>query len=257
MGEVKITIHISKPLGWVNNFPDSVWNFSQWFLIRDSPTLLIQMILELNQPCMEPFVPATDLKVIIACAGATDAGRVCGVLERVGRNCETEGRLIYSWWSFDDLAIASTRKLAVMEAAASDMIVIAIHERDELPEEVIDWLGRCVAIAGFHPKGLVALLDFDRVKKNVSQVIISRLKEVAEWGRMDFFANGTKGELQAAPTGGTLPPPGNSSRPKRTGATRIAGRSLKVPAQLSGTCKQGEQVLQDPRPHPMDKHGYT
>ena len=169
------------------------------------------MRLELNQPFMEPFEPAKDLKVVIACESSTAAGRVCGVLERIGRNCATDGRLIYSWWNFDGLSIASLRKLAAMEAAAANMIVIAAHDREELPEVVVNWLNQCVAMTEFHPRALVALLDLDTAKKKISRAIISQLKKVAEWGQMDFFANGTEGELEAALTEGLVLPLGNSS----------------------------------------------
>ena len=58
---------------------------------------------------------------------------------------------------------------------------------------------------------LVALLDLDTAKKKISQVIISQLKKVVEWGKMDFFANGTEGELEAALSEGLVLLPGNSS----------------------------------------------
>ncbi len=194
----------------MRNAPGHDWGFTQWFFAWDRPKLW-PVKLELNQPFMQPFEPAKDLKVVVACESSKAAGRVCAVLEVIGRNCEMEGRLIYSWWNFDGLTVAALRKLAAMEAAAANIIVIAAHDQEELPEEVINWLNQCLAMTEFHPRALVALLDLDTANKKVSQVIISQLKKVAEWGQMDFFANGTEGELEAALSEGLVLPLGNSS----------------------------------------------
>jgi hypothetical protein len=52
------------------------------------------MKLVLNHPSMEPFEPAKDLKVVVACEGSTNAQQACALLERVGRDSEGEGRLV-------------------------------------------------------------------------------------------------------------------------------------------------------------------
>jgi hypothetical protein len=57
------------------------------------------MTMELSQPCIAPFEPTKDIRVTIACEGAGAAAHVYGVLERIGHNCATEGRLIYNWWT--------------------------------------------------------------------------------------------------------------------------------------------------------------
>lgn len=150
---------------------------------------------------MGPFDSAKDMRVVIACENSTAAAQACAVLERIGGNCEAKGRLIYSLWNFDLLAVTALRKLAIREAAAADMIVIAAHDRAELPEEVMDWLNHYLALGDYHSKALVALFDLDTQKKGASQGIISQLKQVAEWGRMDFFANGTEVELDGADRG--------------------------------------------------------
>lgn len=187
--------------------------------------------MELNQPFMAPFEPAKDMRAVIAGEGSADAAKVCAVLERIGRDCQTEGRLIYSWWNFDGLTITALRKLAALEAAAADMIVIAVRDREELPDAVVNWLSQCLAMAEFRPRALVALLDAENGKEGASNVIISQLKKVAEWGQMDFFANGSEGGLEAALHEGLVPPLGNSSGRRETRGARIAGRSLRGAAQ--------------------------
>jgi hypothetical protein len=138
--------------------------------------------------------------------------------------------LIYSWWNFDGLTIGALRKLAAMEAAGADMIVIAARDREDLPEAVVSWLSQSLTMADFRPRMLVALLDLDTGNKGSSNVIISQLKQVAEWGQMDFFANGTERELEAALTDGLVPPLGNSSGCMDTRGGRIAGRSRNATA---------------------------
>src|ERR1017187_5882789 len=68
------------------------------------------MKLVLDQPCMNPFDPTTDLRVLIACEDSAAAGQACAVLECLGRNCEPDGRLIYQWWNFEVLAITLLRR---------------------------------------------------------------------------------------------------------------------------------------------------
>jgi hypothetical protein len=227
---------LGKALDGVCDLPGHDWNFSQlsWRrgLANDSCMKLV-----LNLPCMEPFEPTKDLKVLIACQGSIAAERVCAMLTRVGRNCGVEGRLIYTWWPFDSLAVTSLKKLAAIEAAAANVIVIDAQDQEELPEVVIDWCSKWLAMADYQPKALVALCDSDTPKKGVTQVVISQLKQVAEWGQMDFFANGSEVELEAALTEGLVPPPGHSARSRETGATRMAGRNRNVPAQPPVTCK--------------------
>ena len=181
---------------------------------------------------MEPFEPAKDLKVVVACEDSSAAGRVCTMLKRIGHNCHAEGRLIYSWWNFDGLTIAALKKLAAMEAASANMIVIAAHDRAKLPEEVLDWLSQCLTVSDYRPKkALVALFDLDTTKKGGPHSILSQLKKVAEWGQMDFFANGTEVELEAALTEGLVPTPGYSPWRTDARAIRIAGLSRNVPTQ--------------------------
>ena len=174
---------------------------------------------------MKPPEAAKDLQVVIACEDLTDADQVFSLLERIGRNCETKVKLVYNWWNFDGLTITTLRNLAAMEAAAADIIVIATRDLEELPEEIIDWLSQCQDVADFHPRALVALLNLNLAQKKVSQFVISQLKRVAEWGQMDFFANGAEGKLEAALTEGLVPTSGNSSGRTERRITRIAGRS--------------------------------
>lgn len=166
------------------------------------------MQLVLNQPNMEAYKPGDDLKVVVACESSKNAETACALLARLAHNNEAEGRLIYSWWNFEVLAIGSLRKLAAGEAAAADMIIIAAQDGPKLPEEIIDWMSLWLATGEQRCRALVALLDSAAPKAGVAAGIGSQLKKVAELGLMDFFAKGTEAKLEAALKRGAAPPSG-------------------------------------------------
>jgi hypothetical protein len=153
------------------------------------------MELVLNQPGMEPFEPAKDLNVVIACEDPAIAGHACAVLERIGRKNKAEGRLIYRWWNFEVLAIAALQKVAVSEAVAADMIVIAARDGKRLPKAVNDWMRQWLATGEHHRRGLLAVLVTDPDMPRGSENMLSRHKKVAAEGRMDFFAKRLEGDL--------------------------------------------------------------
>jgi len=150
------------------------------------------MELTLNQPGMEPFEPGKDLKVVMACEDSAAARRAGELLARLGHHSQAEGRLIYSWWNFDVLAIASLRKLAAGEAATAGMIIIAAHDGPKLPAGVADWTRRWLAMKAQPSRALVALLDARPAKNPTEPGIVSQLKQVAASGHMDFFATHVK-----------------------------------------------------------------
>lgn len=159
------------------------------------------MILALNQTGMDPFEPGRDLKVLVAYERMADGMRACRLLERVGLDSGAEGRLICSWWKFEALAKTPSRRLAAIEAAEAGMIVFAATDAAELPEQIIDWISRALAKGEYHPRALVALLGSDPARNGHSPGLLEQLKKMALLGQMNFFANGGKGELEAALTG--------------------------------------------------------
>jgi len=200
------------------------------------------MELELNQPSIAPFAPGKDLKVVVACEDSAAAQQVCELLARIGHNSGPEGRLIYSWWNFDVLAIAQLRTLAAEEAAAAGMIIIAARERPNLPVGVVDWIKRWLDLRQERGGALVAVLDSDRTKPEVSEGILLQLKKSAALGQMDFFVTRAKeARAEERRTGRNMPgTPGNLSKRMiiNTCATRIAGRRGSIPTELFDTYQQ-------------------
>lgn len=150
------------------------------------------MILGLNSPNEAPYEAGKDFSVVIACEDSSTAPSACEVLELVEQNLNHEGRLFYQWWNFEVLAIPSLRELAAVETATADMIVVDLHEGRELPGIVTDWMKQWLAIRNQRPGALLAVVDSDRKKPDVSQGILSELKQAAALGHMDFFVSRAK-----------------------------------------------------------------
>ncbi len=138
---------------------------------------------------MEPFDPTMDVRVLIACEDSTTAGPACGLLESLGHDCGPDGRLIYRWWNFEVLTIATLREMASREAAKADVIVLTIQHARRLPREVADWMKRCFELRDGRRGALVALLDANFSPTDISGGIGLQLRELAASGNLDFFAS--------------------------------------------------------------------
>jgi hypothetical protein len=198
---------------------------------------MLRMELVLKHPNDGPIQGIKDVVAIVVCEEPATAPRACALLSRVGRNAGTEGRLIYSWWTFGVLASASLRQLAASEAAAADMVIIATREGPGLPESIKAWISQWLATGEYHhrPRALVALLEPGEKQNGSSQGVLAELKGLAEADGVDFFANGVDVGWEAKLARELVPPPGDSSECPRGWGTRIAGRSGRVPAETAGT----------------------
>jgi hypothetical protein len=153
------------------------------------------MKLVFKNPNEAPYEPGKDLSVVISFPDSTTAERANEILQQLGRNLKgEEGRLFHQWWNFEVLAFTSLRELAAAEAAAADMIIIGVHDEEELPETVADWMKRWLGLRKDHPGALVALLDAEPEKVNGSEGILSQLKQAAAMGQLDFFATRAREE---------------------------------------------------------------
>ena len=159
--------------------------------------------LALNSPIEAPYEAGKDLSVVISCADASTVAPACEALEIIGRFLKGRGRLMYRWWNFEVLTVASLRKLAASEAAVADLVIISTHEGRKLPREIADWINQWLRLRKQRPGVLMALIDSDTTRKENSPGVLSQLKKVAKLGRLNFFPNGTKGFLRAALAEGT------------------------------------------------------
>ena len=146
------------------------------------------MELVLNQEGMEPFESAKDLKIFVACEDPDLAGQACAFLDKLRRTNKAKGRLIYSWWNFEVLTLTAFQDQAVSEAVAADMIVFVARERSKLPKAVADWISLWLTTGACRRRALVAVLVSDPASKGASRRLISKLRQIAAMGRMDFLA---------------------------------------------------------------------
>ena len=195
------------------------------------------MELVLRHPDNGPIEPTKDLVAVVVCEEPMTAPRACALLKRVGRQSGSEGRLLYSWWTFGVLASASLRQIAASEAAEADMVIIAAREGPGLPQSIKDWISLWLATGEYHPRrrALVALLEPDKAANGASRGVVTELKHLAEADDIDFIANGEDVGCEAVLARGSVPPPGNSTWWANPSATSIAGRTGAGPAAARAT----------------------
>ena len=111
---------------------------------------------------------------------------------RVGEFCQNLTRqlgkspeLSKGMWLFSELRSTQLRGMAASEAAAADLIIIAVHHQESLPEEVNDWIHMWLDQKSKKPSVLVAL--FDTVYQGDSTSMHAYLKDVARQGNMEFL----------------------------------------------------------------------
>jgi hypothetical protein len=139
------------------------------------------------QTGMKIFGSKKVVRVVVACEDAVSAARASLVLDRIEGNFEAKGRIIYSLWNYEDLAIAALKKVAAFDVAAADVIAFAVHDGSQLPEEVIDWISEWLAMGTLHSRALLAIVDSDTKKNGASRATLSQLRKVAELGEMGFL----------------------------------------------------------------------
>ena len=188
--------------------------------------------LELKGMENTPYEPGRDFNVMVAFDDDVTARRADNFLGMLAQHLKEDGgRLLHQWWNIDVLAFTSMGELAALEAAAADMIVLAIHDVDELPCEVAVWMKRFVDRRKGRPGALLAMLESDPGKLEVSQGVFSQLEQAAALGQMDFFATrvraGRNGERHDCRAEGSV---GEGEE----GMTRVA---IETAAQFVKLCK--------------------
>jgi len=136
-----------------------------------------------------PYEPGRDFSVMITFdddVTAKKADEVLGMFEQNLR--EEQGRLFHQWWNTDVLAFTSMGELAALEAAMADMIIVAIHDAQELPEMVAVWMKRFLERRKDRPGALVAILASGPEMPDASQGVLSQLRQAAALGHLDYFA---------------------------------------------------------------------
>ena len=211
------------PLGALNAAPTVNWIQPQLF--REARRNKVSaMELVAKHPENRPFDPTEDMLVVVACEDVTTASQACALLKRVGSNAGTQGRLIYSWWTFSVLNNAQLRQFAAAEAAEADLVLIAAREGPTLPEPLKEWAQLWLTSdpAKFRSRALVAYLESSDTDAGVTSGVLSELRDFARVGGLDFFANGDK--VPSAVVGEQYRRPAVSGVEQRRCDTATAGR---------------------------------
>ncbi len=130
-----------------------------------------------------------DINVLVAYEDFAAGCRAMALLKRVGSQCGGPGRLIHMMWRFDVLSDPCYLELAVSEALAADIIIIAMREGRGLPQKVRNWIARWLLMKEDRPLALAASLDHDREKTSDQVCVLPYLAKLAHYGKMQFFSN--------------------------------------------------------------------
>jgi hypothetical protein len=90
-------------------------------------------------------------------------------------------------WRLDLLGEPLLAEQAAIEAAAADVIILALHGRNELRAEARDWLSRWLHHKENRPYALAALLDPEPARPVSDNPVVDYLKRVAEAANADLF----------------------------------------------------------------------
>jgi hypothetical protein len=119
-------------------------------------------------------------------AAGKRAKETCDVL---GENLGVDWKLETDLASFKSLSVPKLRRIAAVEAAKANILIIACQD-GQLPPGVKQW-ARMMLSQGIGPMALVALLSVGR--DNAAKTYLA---EVANEGRMQFFS-----QFESAPPG--------------------------------------------------------
>ena len=130
------------------------------------------------------------IKVLVAYDNFSSGCRAMEMLNRLARRGAAAGVLTHTMMRFDLMADAMFFELAVSEAMASDMVVIATMETRELPQRVQDWVVQWLLRREDSPQVLAAIFAENWTTMNGQTGVSAYLKKLAGFGRIPFFSTG-------------------------------------------------------------------
>ena len=112
------------------------------------------------------------------------------VVRNFGRNCEISKQM----WLLNELRMPQLRAIAATDAAAADLVIIAIHHSESLPLELKDWIEGWLARKGKHPPVLLALLD--PAYQGDSSSLRVYLEAIAKKERIELLTQSDEGAMR-------------------------------------------------------------
>lgn len=131
-----------------------------------------------------------DLRVLVAYDNFISGKRAMALLKRVDGPGGAGGRLSHIMLRFDLMADPAFFELAVNEALAAEIVVIATAEGKDLPQQVRAWIVRWLLVKETRPLALVVTLDHKLVRAGEPPCVSPYLAKLAHYGKMQFFTNG-------------------------------------------------------------------
>jgi hypothetical protein len=106
--------------------------------------------------------------------------------------------LCCAMWKFNEQTTPQRVEIAAEQATKADLIIIATHEREDLPPVLEEWVRRWLLKKAGRSCALVTLLERDESDTDGSQGVRSYFETVAQRAELAFFADDGNGRLDGA-----------------------------------------------------------
>ncbi len=134
---------------------------------------------------------AKKLGLLVAFEDSITGTRVKEFCQGLSRDLGEHCRITEHVWLFSTLRLRELREIAAEEASASDLVIVSVHQAEQLPEEVKNWIDLWLQHKGNHSAVLLALLDpADEDAPNSTQAY---LQDVARRAGMVFLTESPEG----------------------------------------------------------------
>jgi hypothetical protein len=138
-----------------------------------------------SEPTWQVWKESKRVSAVAVYEDSSTRGRVedfCRALARdLGPNCQ----LATESWPVSELRMPQLRTIAADEAARADLIIIALHHAETLPDEISSWNEAWLKKRSRNSSVLLAI--FDPLYQGSSGSLRTTLQGVADKGRMSFL----------------------------------------------------------------------
>jgi hypothetical protein len=122
------------------------------------------------------------LNVVIAYEDLETGKRAMKTYEYIVKQLGDECLFANQMWKFDVLAVPKLKEIAAKDAAAADIIIVAVHEGRELPAQVKGWIDLWLSYKT-EARALVGLFDGEATENPVR----TYLADIARRAKIEFF----------------------------------------------------------------------